>query len=82
MFIIEFLLDTRHQFAHHFLFALNDFGVVKCYILCFHAIFVGVGSVVVLLGAVQQGLGGNAPHVQTRATQSILFKQYDIHSGL
>ncbi len=80
--VVEALLDTRHEFAHHLGLALRHFGVVEDNILCRNAVLRSILGVIVLLGTVEQGLGRNAPHIEASATESSLLKQHHILSGL
>ena len=78
MLVVEFLLDTSYEFAHHFGFALHDLGIIKTYTLCLDAILVGMRGVVVLFCAIEQRLGWDTSHIETSTAQCSLLKDNDV----
>ena len=78
--VVQLGCHTGHEGAYHLVFTGNDRSLVDGDLACQHAVFFRMERMVVGLGGLQQGLGGNAAFVEANSSQGILFKKQRVQS--
>ena len=81
MLVVKALTDTGYEFAHNDGFALLHSGEVIVDVLGCYTVTLCVCGIVVLLGTVEQGFGGDTAYIKARAAEGRLLKEDDILSG-
>ena len=68
------------QLLDDLVLALDDFVVAEAGIVGINAVMVAILGIVVNLGAVEQGLGGNASLVQANSTEALALEQHYVEA--
>ena len=78
MFVIKTLLDAGDKFANHDRLAFLHGCKIEGHVLCGYPVFLRVRSVIILFGAVEQGLSRDTTYIEARTAEGGLLKEHYI----